>query len=255
MDPNEQVSTNGGSGGIRSLLDLSVDEMNAVLRETEAGRRETGQASCVGSEGQPVTLMSSSNQANLTVEEGRSSLLSADYSVAHCTRDYSSIQVPTDDSSSDQEFSVKGGNGCCKVRNDKCVTFRNKKRSEFDTNSDGRTWRCRDVWPNGYESGSEDSHRSPSRLPIRRWWAPMKHSGSSTLAASRSGRGSSSRSLGCEDSQSFTFPDDRPRNAGCQHDRSSVAGQRRAQIEPATERRSEIRFRTMSNNKRENARR
>jgi hypothetical protein len=74
----------------------------------------------------------------------------------------------------------------------------------------------------------------------------MKHSGPSTLAASRSGQGSSSRSLGCEDSQSFTFPDDRPRNAGRhhdrpfnagrQHDQSSVAGQRRAQNEPATER-------------------
>jgi hypothetical protein len=70
MDPNEQVSTNGGSGGIRSLLDLSVDEMNAVLRETKAGRRDTGQASCVGSEGQPVASTPSSDQANRTVEEG-----------------------------------------------------------------------------------------------------------------------------------------------------------------------------------------
>jgi hypothetical protein len=74
----------------------------------------------------------------------------------------------------------------------------------------------------------------------------MKHSGPSTLVASRSGRGRSSRSLGCEDSQSFTFSDDRPRNAGRhhdrlfnagrQHDRSSVAGQRRAQYERAAER-------------------
>jgi hypothetical protein len=37
MDPIDQVSINGGSGGMRSLLDLSVDEMNIVLRETEAG--------------------------------------------------------------------------------------------------------------------------------------------------------------------------------------------------------------------------
>jgi hypothetical protein len=111
---------------MRSLLDLSVDEMNIVLRETEAGRRDTGLASCVGSEGQPVTSTPSSNQAGRTVEEGRSSLLSANYSMAHRTRDYSSIQVPTDDSSSDHEFSVKGGTRRCKVRNDKCVTFRNK---------------------------------------------------------------------------------------------------------------------------------
>jgi hypothetical protein len=37
-----------------------------------------------------------------------------------------------------------------------------QKHSEIDTNLNGRTWWSRDVWPNGNESGSDDSHRSPS---------------------------------------------------------------------------------------------